>query len=179
MASLVAKSYAQALFEIAQEEQRLDEYRNTLHEIKILFEENTSLMDVLKHPQIHKQEKKDLIMDLFKTECDQMILNFMCLLIDRNRIHLLFDMVKGYDGFYRQAKGIKKAIVSSAYPLTNNQREQLLAMLMKKTGCQIELEEVVDASLIAGMKVQVEDTILDHSAKMALATMKQKMKHVR
>lgn len=179
MASLVAKSYAQALYEIANEEQKLDEYRQSMNDIQSLFDENTQLMDIIKHPQINKQEKKQLIVDLFGNECDQMMLNFMCLLIDRGRFHLLDEMKEAYDVFYREAKNIKKAMVTSAYPLSEQQREDLINLLQQRTASTIELVEEVDASLIAGMKVQIEDTILDHSAKNALATMKQKMKFVR
>lgn len=179
MASLVAKNYAQALFEIAQDEQRLDEYRQSLADIQYLLAENKQLMDIIKHPQISKQEKKTLINDLFSSECDQMILNFMCLLIDRGRFHLFEEMKAAYDSFYRKAKNIQKAMVTSAFPLTTQQRDDLIQLLQQKTGCQIELSEQVDSSLMAGMKVQIEDTILDHSAKMALSTMKQKMKFVR
>ena len=49
MASLVAKNYAQALFEIAQDEQRLDEYRQSLADIQYLLTENKQLMDIIKH----------------------------------------------------------------------------------------------------------------------------------
>ena len=179
MASLVAKSYAQALFEIAQEEQKLDEYRQSMQDIQALLAENGQLMDVMKHPQISKQEKKQLIIDLFEKECDQMMVNFMCLLIDRRRFHLFDEMKEAYDVFYRQAKNMKKAIVTSAYPLSDVQRQDLINLLQEKTASTIELVEEVDATLMAGMKVQIEDTILDHSAKNALATMKQKMKFVR
>ena len=61
MASLVAKNYAQALFEIAQDEQRLDEYRQSLADIQYLLTENKALMDIIKHPQISKHEKKTLM----------------------------------------------------------------------------------------------------------------------
>ena len=61
MASLVAKNYAQALFEIAQDEQRLDEYRQSLGDIQYLLAENKQLMDIIKHPQINKHIKFKII----------------------------------------------------------------------------------------------------------------------
>lgn len=179
MASLVAKNYAEALFEIAQEEQQLDQYRQGIFAISEIFKQNESLMDIMKHPQITKKEKHDVIDQIFSSEYNQMIMNFLHLLVDRSRFSILHEIKVYYDQYYREAKGIKQAIVTSAYPLTKQQRDNLIQLLQSKTNCTIELEEHVDTSLMAGMKVQIEDTILDHSAQMVLSKMKHNMKYVR
>lgn len=179
MAGIIAESYAQALFEIALEEHQLDAYRRILDDITALFETETQLQELFAHPRISRSEKKALIDQLFAQDCDQLFVNFLHILCDRSRIRKLAEIKEAYDQLYRQEKGIQKVIVTSAYALKEHERIQLKETLQSQLNRQIELQEQIDPALLAGMKVQINDTIIDNSARMRLENMKKELKQVR
>jgi F-type H+-transporting ATPase subunit delta len=103
---------------------------------------------------------------------DTPIRNFLGLLIDRNRLDLLEEIVSTYEALLDEKLGIVKARVTTALELDANQREQIAARLHTLTGKKVRMETVVDPSLIGGLVAQVGSTIYDGSIRQQLQTFK-------
>lgn len=65
MAKLVSKTYGDALFEVALESGRMDEFRDEAVAVKIALKENPELFKLMSHPKIVKEEKVKIIEDIF------------------------------------------------------------------------------------------------------------------
>ncbi|MFR5527482.1 MAG: ATP synthase F1 subunit delta, partial [[Clostridium] innocuum] len=85
MAGIAAKSYSDALFTLAQEEQKLDAFKADLCMMDEQLKAYPDFMRVLTHPKIHKEEKKQTLASVFGSEVNHMVLNFAKLLIDKSR----------------------------------------------------------------------------------------------
>ena len=83
MAGIAAKSYSDALFALAQEEQKLDTFKADVCMMDEQLKAYPDFMRVLTHPKIHKEEKKQTLASVFGSEVDHMVLNFAKLLIDK------------------------------------------------------------------------------------------------
>ena len=80
------RRYALAIYEVAEEKGKVDEYLKDLREICDLIENNKDFYEVIKHPQINTTKKKQLFTDIFKGNIDEELLSFLLILIEKDRI---------------------------------------------------------------------------------------------
>ncbi len=171
MAGVAAMNYASALFELAKEENQVEAYKEQLKEIVQTLQSSRELQDVLAHPKIEKEDKKEIARQVF--EAKGMVGNFLMLLLDKNRFSLIEDITQAYTKLANKELGIEVCRCVSAVELSEKQRADLTAMLRKKTGKRIELNCYVDASCLAGIRIQVGNVVLDNTMERKLEQIKE------
>lgn len=173
MAGVVAQSYSDALFSLAKEETKLDLMKEQLCFVNAQMQENKEFLQVLTHPKIHKDEKKKTLEEVFGKAIDHTLLNFLKLLIDKGRFQNLDEITKEFVKCYNVENNIEVAYIRSAKPLNDEEIARLQAMLEKKLAKKIDLRLVVDPSLIAGLRIKINDMVLDHTAYSRMERLKQ------
>jgi F-type H+-transporting ATPase subunit delta len=159
----VAKRYADALFQLGKETSTLDSLAQELTAVKKAFEENKNVYTFLTHPRISKAKKQQILDDVFK-DGQKETRNMLKLLVERHRIELLPAIVDHFIQLVNDAKGITAATVYSVRKLTDEECRQLEATFAKRFNKRaIQLTNVVEPSLIGGMKIRVGNTIYDGS----------------
>lgn len=172
MASLAAVRYAQALFELGKEEERLDVFKDDLLAVETVINENEELLLVLKHPKVEKGDRKAIIGKVFDG-FDPLMQNFLKLLIDRNRFQIIRDIKNCYIRFYNEFHNIEVAHIYSAEALTPSELESIVEMLRKRYQKTIEYTTEIDKTLLAGVRIKVHDEILDNTIENQLTRMKE------
>ena len=127
---------------------------------------------VLTHPKIHKKEKKTTLETVFQSEIDPMVLNFAKLLIDKSRFQSFHEITKLFIQRYNIENNIEVAYVRSAKPLSDEEIDRLKAMLEKKLNKTVELHMQEDPSLLAGLRIRINDMVLDNTAKSRMDNLK-------
>lgn len=174
MAGIVAVNYSDALFALAQEENKMEAFKESLVTMDQTFMTMKELSNVMKHPKISKEDKKKLIDDIFG-ECDDYVRNFAKLLIDKSRFGNFHDICSSFVALYNDFHHIEVAYIQSAVALNEDQKIRLQQMLEKKTGKHVEMHLRVNEELLAGIKVKMKDEILDNSAATRLEKMKKQV----
>lgn len=174
MASLAATRYSQALFELGVDEKKLDSFKSNLVDIDQVIVENKDFAKVLKHPKVDKDERKRLLDEIFKG-IDPLVMNFLKLLVDRNRFQSIHDINRYFTRLYNEYNGIEIAYIYSATQLCNEDLDAIVKMLETKRKKKIEYKTRIDASLIAGIRIKVADEVLDHTIENQLNRMKDKV----
>lgn len=170
MADSVAKVYADALFEIAVEENKCQEYRTCMRELKDTMDER--FIQLLCHPRISREEKKTCIENVYGKALDPVLLNFLRVLVDKNRFQYVMSICDEFDLNYVEHFNIIQASVCSARKLSPEEKEKLKLKLEQKYQQSVECTYQIDPSLLAGIKVQVKDQIMDNTALNRLNKMK-------
>ena len=80
------RRYALALYEVAEEKGKVQEYLKDLREICDLIENNKDFYEVIRHPQINTRKKKQIFINVFKGKIDEELLSFILILIEKDRI---------------------------------------------------------------------------------------------
>ena len=171
----IARRYAQALFEIADQRNLLDRIESELQEFNDLLVKNQEMRDVLNHPYIDDKDKK-LIIQKVCPSYSGITLNFIYLIIDRRRQSLLDLIGQEFSAKTDKAKNIIEAKIISAAELDPKQTEQISRILAGKTGGNIRLVSVVDPELIGGLKIQIGDMVMDGTVRTALDKMHRHLK---
>ncbi len=174
----VAKRYAQALLQIGQEKDSLDRYQEDLKLVVDTIQSDESLQRILLSRTIGSDKKKNIATALFEGKVAQIILNFLYVVIDKNREDCIGDIYVMYCVYADEVRNIAYADIVSAYPLTEAQEEALCAQLEHISGKTVKLNVSVDESLLAGMVVTFGDKVYDGTVGARLAGIKQKMHEV-
>lgn len=179
MAELVARRYAEALFEVALEINKLDEIKDELNSISNILESEQKLKTIFEHPKVSKDEKKDIINSLFKGKVTQEVLNFIYITIDKRREKNIKSINKEYISLYNGEKGILEGTVTTAVPMNENEIERLQNELKNKFKKNVVLKNKIDDNIIGGVLIRIEDKVIDSSIKGQLEDIMKLLNNVR
>lgn len=171
----LSRRYAKALFELASQKGKVAEYGGALYELAELLETNEEFSNLFYGKVVAASAKKKLLAEIFSEQTTTDVLNFVCLLIDKNREGSLVEMAEAYNDLCDEAEGIQQVMVTSAVELDDKEKDALNAALAAKMGTKIRLKTTVDKKLIGGLKVQVGDTVYDASLSAQLAGLKKSL----
>ncbi len=172
----VASRYAKSLLELAQEKGVLEKLKADMQLFSKTVAQNRDLHLLLHNPIIKSDKKLAVINAIFKGKVDDLTLAFFNIVARKGRESMLEFIAVQFEEQYNIYKGIQKAKVTSAVPLTPALREELGQRLVLQTGKTIELEEVIDPSLIGGFVLRVGDQQIDSSVKYNLRKLKNNFK---
>ncbi|EJO5346227.1 F0F1 ATP synthase subunit delta [Clostridium botulinum] len=155
------RRYALALYEVAEEHNKVDEYLKDLKEVVNIIKNSEDICKILKHPEISTSRKKDIFTEIFKDKIDNGLLSFLLVLIDKDRILFLEEKLKEMKKIYLEKHNTLLANVKTVIPLLKEEKEELIKKLEKKYNKKIILEEQTDKSIIGGVYVRVGDDVID------------------
>lgn len=171
----VAKRYANALFQIANEQNLLEQVEQELVAVRAVFAENKELLSVLNHPKVTKATKKTLVKDSF-ANLSAPVLNTLLILIDRQRQSIIPDMVDFFVEEANNVRGIADAKVYSVRELTNEEKTALSETFAKKVGKKaLRIENIIDPSVLGGVKLRIGNRIYDGSVSGKLARVEREL----
>jgi F-type H+-transporting ATPase subunit delta len=161
MASGAAKRYAQAVFSLAKERATLDAWQGDL---AILGEvmADPAAETYLKNPNVSTADKQALL-DNVLADAQPEARNLTRLLILRQRLNIVPDLVRIYNDAVLAERGIAVAEVTTAEPLGPNEQEIVRSKLNQLFGKEIELRLHTDPSIIGGIVARVGDQLIDGS----------------
>lgn len=179
LVSGIAGRYARALFELARDENKLDETAEELSSLLSLLDESEDLTRLVRSPIFSAAEQMNaLAAVLAQAGLSALIGNFLQLLAKNRRLFLLKDIIEGFHKLLADHRNELTADIISAVQLTDEQADELKATLKAKTGRDISLNQQVDPSLLGGLIVKVGSRMVDDSIRTKLNNLKIAMKEV-
>lgn len=170
--SVVAKRYALALFELAQQNGQTVSVQDDLRELKKVFQDNEELGQLLGSPKLTVAKKKELLSQLFNG-VQPLVMNTLQLLLDKKRIDEIINLIDDYNEFANDAAGVAEAKVYSTRPLTEEESQSISTAFAQKVGKQsLRIENIIDPSLIGGIRLQIGNRIYDSSVSAKLERLK-------
>jgi F-type H+-transporting ATPase subunit delta len=169
----LAKRYAKALVQLGSEGGLIDLFRNELAIIDRIFSGNSELRAAFADPSLTQDQKKAIMKELIsKTACSELVGNFLLLLVDKNRVAFLGQIVQTYEKLADEFSGVIRPVISTAFALDDSQLVAIQSALEKKTGKKVVLQMIVDPSLLGGVVTQIGDIAYDNSVKTQLKQIK-------
>jgi len=163
---VVANRYAVALFQLAKEKGTLEQVNNELKVVKEVLEQTKGFKSFLVHPKVEPSKKAELIKSSFSNAVGQLVLNMLLLLVERKRTDIITAMITKFETLSYEELNVALAKVYSTKPLSTEQEEQLSKSFAKKVSkSKLYIENIVDPSLIGGIKIRIGDRIYDGSVK--------------
>ena len=168
----VAARYAKSLIDLALEQKALEEIKIDMELFVNTLRINTELQAVVKNPIIPLNKKNAIINAVFGGKIHKVTSSFLKIVIDKGRAEIIYGTAKEFLNQYNQYKNIVTAKVTSATPLTENAKTEIINKVKAITGGEVLLQTEVDDSLIGGFILTVGDKQFDTSLASGLAKLK-------
>ncbi|MEO3947217.1 F0F1 ATP synthase subunit delta [Gorillibacterium sp. CAU 1737] len=167
-----SKRYAKALYELASERGRAVQVEEDLKLVASAYETSQELRTLLGHPGLQPEVKKGVLSSLFAGKVAEEVENLLKLLVDRRREALLPSLIEDYRKLAGAALGQAEAVVTTPFPLTEEEAAEIAAQFSKKTGKTIRVVNVIDSDLLGGLTVRIGDMLYDGSLSGKLARLR-------
>jgi F-type H+-transporting ATPase subunit delta len=170
---IVARRYAQALLELGIESATLDRQVEEVSSLAAAWDESQELRNVIENPLVSHEAKKAVMNEL----CDQVgasttTKHAVAMLVDRRRAKILPYVAQYLRELADARKGILRAEVTTAVPLSDAYYVRLQAQLEKMTGRKVAVDKKTDPTLVAGVVTRIGDRILDGSLRTRLESLR-------
>lgn len=159
----VARVYAEALLEVAQKHERIDEIGQQLADIDALLRARTDVKSFVDSPAVDVGEKKHVLDAALRGRADDFVVNFLGLLLDKGRMNELQTIVDTYRVLADAAIGRSRVRASTAVPLPDDLKQRLLGVLRQNLRHECVLETEVQPRLLGGMVLTIGDKVYDGS----------------
>ncbi len=166
MAKLVSTTYGEALFELASESGREEEFLDEVETLKQLLDENPDFGRLMNHPKILKEEKLKVLEEVFSGRISRELLGFLHLVVTKDRYGEIDAILNFFVDKVKQHKGIGIAYVATAVSLNEAQKKEIENKLLSTTPFhRMEMHYQVEEDLIGGMVIRIGDRVVDSSVK--------------
>ena len=166
--------YANALADVVLEQGAADPARQQLADFVAAYAESTELRNFMASPAVSREAKHGVVEKIVaRIGASRILRNFLFVIVDNQRTHLLPEVAASFEQVLRQRQGIAEAEVLSAVPLNDKQKTALLRNLESATGKKIQASYSLDPRLLGGAVVRIGDTIYDGSVRNQLDRLRQ------
>ena len=164
MAKLISKTYGEALFELAVEEEKTDIMLEEVEGIKNVFLENPEYLKFLNHPRISADEKVKTTENIFEGKIDKHLIGFLGIVISKGRCEDLLEILEYFLERVKAFKGIGVAYVTTPFELKDNKKEAICKRLLETTSYkEMEMHYMINPDLLGGMQIRIGDRVVDSS----------------
>lgn len=175
MVSQIAERYGQALFDLALEMNALELWQGQAKEMLEIFTASGELDRFFNAVKISTEEKRNFIRTVFEGKIEKMLLNFLELLIDKKRIGNVKEILQHFILLANEERGIENGVVISSRKLSKDEIVKIEEAMSKKRKQKVELVNKVDKKLISGIKVIINNEVIDGSMKSKIEAMKSEL----
>ena len=158
----LARPYAEAVFLMADEQGRIDQWSDMLEFLKQVTS-NELLKNIANNPKVSKQALEGAMLDICEGQVDAEGLNLIKLLIQNNRLQLASEIAEQYEVKKAEKCGLLDVTVTSAFPMSDSDKESLQMSLSGSFGKKVKISVGEDSSLIGGIIIHAGDKVIDGS----------------
>ncbi len=152
------------MFELAVEENKVDDLLDEIGQLQKVLQENVDFGRLMTHPKINKDEKIQVVTDVFKGRISDELLGFLTIIISKDRYQEIDGILEYFPTEVKKYKGIGVATVTTAVPLREEQCKKVEQRLLDTTDYKsMEIHYKQDAALIGGMVIRIGDRVVDSS----------------
>lgn len=165
-----ARRYAKALVQLGSEEKKVEKFHSELAAVEAAFAASHELRSVLNNPAHGIEAKRGILKEIVaKLAVSDTVANFLLLLLEKNRLDQLSQIVVSYGIFADEMSGILRPSLVTALPLDDKQVEGIKQALEKATGKKVVLKVEQDTALIGGVMTKIGDKVFDGSVRTQLS----------
>ena len=179
MAKLVSTTYADALFETGIEENTLDGLYEEALSVQQILKDNPDFSRLMNHPKILKEEKEQIMESVFKGRLSDEFTGFLKIIVANKRYSEIDSILDYFVLRVKEHKKIGIAYVTTPLELTDAQKEAVKKKLLDTTDyVTMEVNYMIDESLIGGMVIRIGDRVVDSSIKLKLEGLKKELSEI-
>ena len=164
-----ARVYGGSLYDLAAEEKKTEEIREQMAGIRQILNENPDYVRLLSEPSIPAKDRTALIEEAFGACTERYLTNFMKILCERGLLREFGGCCEEFNRKFNADHNIEEAVVTSAVPLSDSQKDALLKKLSAMCGRQVVMTCRTDPRVLGGIRVEMAGKQFDGTVQGRLA----------
>ena len=172
--SIVARSYAASVFELAQRHELVDEFTASFHALSSVVADPRVRM-FLESPKLDGRTKKDVLRGALGDRVHPLFLNFLLVTVDKRRQALLGDIAREYQALVEEAHGRMHVQVTVAHEPSAELHQDIRNRLSRIFGKTVVPHVHVDDRILGGIIVRHEDKVIDGSLRRRLVALRRRL----
>lgn len=174
MAKQVKDVYGNALFELALEEDHIDDYLAEAEAVIAALEENPELSAMMTHPQISEEEKESVLETIFKGRVSDEIYALLCMILQKGHFAETASVFAYFVDRVKEYRHVGVVYVLTPMQLTDEQEQAIADKLLDTTDYEsLEMHFGIEEELIGGMVIRIGDRVVDSSVRTKLEKLSQ------
>ena len=174
--AVVARTYARALFEAAQEKGRVDEVRDELGSFLAAVDEVPELRSLIRNPELDPPEKAKALTAVL-ADADELVRNFVRVVTEKGRATMLDEIMGEYDRLVAAEAKILSVELTTAYELSDDEAAAIVKQIEDASGRRVEAARTVDPNLIGGLVLKAGSLEVDSSVRGRLDRLRRDLAH--
>ena len=167
----ITSRYSNALFSLKKDENQLIDSQVEIKELIKVLRENPDFLTLLDSSYKEFEEKEQIINQVFKS-VDEEIKSLIKIVVKNHRAMYLVEIFEEFNSLVNGYRGVLEGLVYSTVPLSESELDKLNQKISEVEARETELRNIIDPSLIGGVKVVINDHIYDGSIKHHIENMK-------
>ncbi len=164
MAKLVSQTYGEALVELANEEGIASSMLEEIQSVREILKSNPEFVKLMLHPGIAKQEKLQVVDNVFKGKVSDQLTGLIRIVVENERFKEIDSVFQYYIDKVKESQGIGVVYVTTPLELSDKEKSNVVAKILETTDFKtVEMNYSIDKSLIGGMIIQIGDRYVDSS----------------
>jgi len=159
----VARVYSEALFGIAKSQSVVEETGRELEDIQATFEHDPQTAVFFSSPLLEPKMKLEILRRSLQGNASELLINFLSLLLEKNRFSFLPTIVQAYREMADQHAGRVRVRVATATSLGEKTRKEIHDALTRGLRREVVLEDEMEPALVGGAVVTIGDKVYDGS----------------
>ena len=166
----IARPYAEAVFRLAKQGNALPAWSDALNLVASVYQD-PQMQAAIANPKVSPPDIERLLLAICGERIDDVARNLVRLLVHNRRLSVIAEIRESFEQLKLEDEGKLDARISSAFPMEDAQRDQVVGLLSSRFKRKIKASVTVDPELIGGIKVEVGDKVWDASVRGRLQTM--------
>ncbi len=172
----IARPYAEAIFNLANERNQLDDWSVMLNFLKLIVEDPL-MVSVIANPQIDKNTLTQIWLAIGEGQLSETGNNLIKILVDNHRLLVIPQIAIQYETLKAQYQNYLEVEIMTPYPVTMPQQQTIETVLQQRLGKAAHIHITTDESLLGGWLVRAGDQVIDVSIKGRLQKLAAELRH--
>ncbi len=176
MAKLISKTYGDALLELVTEKGNIDDMFEEVRALSEILKDNPDYVELINNPRIDMDNKIDAIENVFKGRLSDDLTGFLVIVVSKGRFSEIDKIFEYFMDEVNKLKGVGTAYVTTPMELSAEEKKKVEERLLQTTSYKsMNMNYVIDESLIGGMRIKIGDRVVDSSVSTKIAKLKQSL----
>ena len=162
-----SKQYALALFSLASNDKQTDGIYSEFHQFVDGFDDSSRKFFL--HPKIENKDKREVVVKVLN---NPLLINFLKTVIDNNRFSFIEEILKAYKDLLNESQNIAEISIFTQKALSEENKNKLINKFTKALNKKIMINEVINPSIVGGVRIEYQGNVLDQTINASLEQFK-------
>jgi F-type H+-transporting ATPase subunit delta len=172
--AVVARTYAQAIFDAAQDKGRLDKVREELQDFLAALRDVPELDALLRNPQLDPGTKADALGQILGGG-EEIARNFLRVVAENGRAAQIEEIIREFEQLYAAQQQVLNVELTTAYELSDDEARAIVKQIEEASGRTVQAKRSVDPDLIGGIVLKAGTRLADGSVRGRLNRLRQEL----